>query len=67
MYTMEMNWITPQEAGELWGITERRIQSLCIQGKIEGAVRKGRMWLIPKTSKKPIDGRTKVAREEKLR
>jgi len=62
---MEMDWITPQEAAEIWGITERRIQSLCSLGVITGAIKKGRMWLIPKGAKKPVDGRTKAMKNLK--
>ena len=62
---MEMDWMTPQETAEIWGITERRVQSLCSSGKITGAIRKGRMWLIPKEAKKPVDGRTKFAKNKK--
>ena len=60
-----MDWITPQEAAKIWGITERRIQSLCSLGAIDGAIRKGRMWLIPQEAKKPADGRTKDAKKLK--
>ena len=62
---MEMEWLTPEEAGEKWGIKTRRVQTLCSDGKISGAVRKGRIWLIPKSTPKPIDGRTKIARKAK--
>jgi len=60
---MEIDWITPGEAGELWGIKERRVQTMCSKGQIAGVVRKGRMWLIPKNTPKPIDGRTKLAKQ----
>jgi len=60
-----MDWMTPQEAAEIWGITERRVQSLCSTGVITEAVKKGRMWLIPKGTQKPIDGRTKTAKSNK--
>ncbi len=63
---MKLDWITPQKAGQLWGITERRVQALCIAGRIEGAVKLGRVWLIPKTTPKPIDGRTKEGRKSDL-
>jgi len=63
---MEMDWITSQEAGALWGITDRRVQSLCAQGKIDGIIKKGRMWFIPKSAQKPTDGRTKAVKEEKI-
>jgi len=62
---MEIDWITPGEAGEKWGIKERRVQAMCSKGQIAGVVRKGRMWLIPKDTPKPIDGRTKTARRQK--
>ena len=62
---MELDWITPFQASEKWGITERQVQSLCKNGKIENVVKLGRSWLIPKNAPKPIDGRTKTARQAK--
>jgi len=61
---MEIDWITPSEAGKKWGIKERRVQTMCSNGQIEGVVRKGRMWLIPINAPKPVDGRTKVAKQK---
>ena len=60
---MVMEWLTPEEAGIKWGIKTRRVQTLCSNGRIDGAVRKGRVWLIPINSPKPIDGRTKAAKK----
>lgn len=37
-----MNLITAKEASEKWGVTARRVQSLCKEGKIKGATRWGR-------------------------
>jgi hypothetical protein len=54
---MELDWITPQQAAENWGISDRQVQALCAKGRIYGAVRLGRGWLIPKSSPKPKDGR----------
>jgi len=62
---MEMEWITPQQAADKWGITARQVQSLCSQGQVNGATRLGRVWLIPKGAEKPLDGRTKVAKQRK--
>jgi len=59
---MELDWITPQQAAEKWGITDRRVQALCVNGQVEGAVRLGRGWLIPKGTHKPPDGRAKNGR-----
>ena len=58
----EQNYIMIDEASRLWGVTPRRIQAMCAGGKIEGAIQIGRSWLIPKSTAKPIDGRTKAAR-----
>ena len=60
---MEFNWITPQEAGEKWGITERRVQALCANGQVEGVIRLKRGWLIPKDTSKPVDGRRNNGRK----
>ena len=63
---MGMEYNTPKEVGVLWGITTRRVQELCAKGKISGAQRLGeKMWIIPKKTAKPIDGRTKAAKQEK--
>jgi len=62
---MDLEWITPEEAGGKWGIKARQVQALCADGKIKGAVRVSRVWLIPKNATKPLDGRTKVARKKK--
>ena len=64
---MDFDWITPKQAAEKWGISDRRVQYLCTNGKIDGVLRLGRTWLIPKDAPKPIDGRTKAAREEKVK
>ena len=39
--------ITVKQAAEKWGVTPRRIQGLCKEGKIKGAVRWERTWMIP--------------------
>lgn len=62
---MSLDWITPEEAATRWGVKARHVQALCSEGKIDGAVRVSRVWLIPKDATKPIDGRTKIAREQK--
>ncbi len=51
--------MTAKEAAEKWAITPRRVQVLCAQGKIPGAVRFGVTWAIPKGAVKPKDGRSK--------
>ncbi|MBJ8325862.1 Fic family protein [Streptococcus pacificus] len=56
-----MAYMTVRQAAELWGISDRRIRTLCKEGKIPGVIREGRAWKIPVDSKKPADGRYKKA------
>ncbi|MDR3288624.1 MAG: helix-turn-helix domain-containing protein [Peptococcaceae bacterium] len=60
-----MDYMTTKEAANRWGITIRQVQSQCEGGRVDGAVRLGHMWLIRKDAPKPMDGRTKAAREIK--
>ena len=59
-----MEWMTTKDAAEQWSLTMRRVQALCEADKVNGAVFLGRMWVIPKGTAKPIDGRTKEAKEQ---
>ncbi len=54
-----MDYLTTIEMSKIWGITSRRIAVLCEQGRIAGVVKKGKTWLIPYGSEKPIDARKK--------
>lgn len=47
------------EIKEKWGIKERRINILCLEGRIEGAVKFGNTWAIPEDAEKPKDERIK--------
>ena len=60
---MELDWITPKQTAEKWGISDRRVQVLCATGQIEGAVKFGLVWLIPKNAQKPEDGRKRNGRK----
>ena len=52
-------YISAPKAAKKWGISERRVQKLCADGRISGVAKFSRMWLIPKDSPKPVDGRIK--------
>ena len=52
-------YMTAQEASARWDISVRRVQRLCKEKRIEGVININRVWLIPKTAKKPADGRYK--------
>lgn len=51
--------MTISEAAEKWCLSNRRIQTLCAQGRILGAERLGYCWLLPKDAEKPADARIK--------
>lgn len=54
-----MDYLTVKETGEKWGITGRMVTYYCVAGRIEGALKKGNLWLVPQIAQKPIDGRMK--------
>lgn len=58
-----LEYISASEAAKKWGISERRVQKLCEDKRIEGVAKFSYMWLIPKDAEKPIDGRTKQGKE----
>jgi hypothetical protein len=60
-----VDYITPKEASIKWSISERRIQKLCEEGRIDGVVRFGKVWAIPKRALKPADGRLRKNSDEK--
>ena len=50
-------YVSIREKAEEWGITPRRVQTMCAAGRIEGAGKIGNMWVIPIDAKRPIDKR----------
>lgn len=60
-----MEYLTTTEMAEKWNISSRRIGILCTEGRIDGVIKKGKMWLIPDDAKKPEDGRLKRKMDKK--
>ena len=58
-------YITLQQASEKWGISERRIRTLCTEQRIEGATKIGPIWVIPEGVAKPEDRRVKTGKYRK--
>ena len=52
-----MEFLTTTDMAKQWNISRRRIATLCRDGRIAGAVLKGRTWLIPEDAEKPDDPR----------
>ena len=46
-------------------ISERRINTLCLEGRIAGAEKFGNVWAIPEDSEKPKDDRIKSGKYRK--
>lgn len=52
-----MEYMTVREAARRWNVTERLVQRLCAEGRIEGAAKFGGSWGIPVSAHKPDDPR----------
>lgn len=50
-----MDFMSAREASQLWNISERWVQKLCEENRIDGVQRFGRSWVIPKDAEKPSD------------
>lgn len=48
-----MEYVSIKQISEKWGICARRVQTLCTEGRIEGAQRVGHQWIIPADAPKP--------------
>jgi len=46
-------YLSVVEASEKWSVTPRRIQVLCNENRIDGAIKQSGVWLIPSDAKKP--------------
>jgi len=54
-----MDYLTIKEAAVKWGVSGRMVTYYCVDGRIDGVMRKGNMWLIPADAEKPKDTRLK--------
>ena len=54
-----MDYLSIKQLSEKWGISKRRIQTLCSTGRIPGAKKVGYSWIIPDNAEKPVDARIK--------
>lgn len=60
-----MEYLSIKQISERWGLSPRRIQVLCANGRINGAVRIGYAWAIPCNAEKPSDARIKSGKYKK--
>jgi len=59
-----MGFCTASQVATLWGISQRRVQILCAEGRIPGCFKLGENWAIPDDATKPADPRKKNKRQE---
>lgn len=57
-----MEYLSISQVSEKWGVSVRRIQTLCVTGRIPGATKIGSYWAIPSDAGKPKDERIKTGR-----
>ena len=56
-----------EDVAKLWDISIRQVQYLCKHGRIEGVIKFGKVWAIPKSAKKPTrTGKLKPGRKTKI-
>ena len=62
-----MGYLSISQTAEKWGISQRRIRLLCVEGRIPGAFKMGAYWSIPDDAEKPKDERIKSGKYVKKR
>lgn len=48
-----------KEMAAKWCVSERTVTNLCVQGRIDGAIKSGKSWQIPDDTNRPVDLRFK--------
>jgi len=60
------DFVIAEEMAKIWDISLRQVQYLCKHGRIDGAIKFGKVWAIPKDAKKPTrTGKLKPGRKPK--
>ena len=59
-----MGYLSASQAAKKWNISQRRVQVLCSEDRIEGAFKVGEVWVIPDEAQKPLDFRVKSNKKE---
>ena len=61
-----MEYISIHEISKKWQMKERKVTAFCREGRIAGARKNGKEWLIPSDALVPLDKRTKEFENYKL-
>ncbi len=54
----QLQYISANDAAKKWGISHRRVITLCRENRIPNVAMLGNMWIIPSEAEKPLDART---------
>lgn len=57
-----MEYLSIRQTSEKWGLSGRRINELCVENRIPGAMKIGYYWAIPADAERPKDERIKSGR-----
>lgn len=57
-----MEYLSISQVSEKWGLSVRRIQTLCMTVRIPGATKIGSYWAIPADAEKPKDERIRTGK-----
>ena len=60
-------YMSVREAAERWGVSDRRVNQYCSEGRVPGAERFGGAWAIPENAEKPGDPRRQKKQAEDQR
>ncbi len=61
---MASDYKTIRQVADEWGVTVRRVQMLCNDGKIPGAIKYGKSWILPVDVVRPFDKRSLKGRRK---
>lgn len=59
-----MTYMTASQAANKWNVSQRRVQILCSQNRINGVFKLGENWAIPDNAEKPSDQRRKAGGQD---
>lgn len=62
-----MGYLSIKQVAEKWGLSARRVNVLCSEGRIEGATKIGFYWAVPVDAERPKDERIKSGKYVKER
>jgi len=63
-----IGYMTAKEKAKQWGVSDRMVQVWCGENMIDGVVKFGHAWAIPKDAKKPTrTGKLKPGRKPQVK